>query len=112
MASSQWLGSFFCVIIFALLGFWFSLLASLALPLVLVLGYLIKIKISWRLQWLSAIGLLVGVFPLWASVAWLTSDTTTSLVFSVQIILVPALWLLAAWLQVRFGHRLWAHLRH
>ena len=88
-----------------------SFFVHFALLLVLLGGYLFKIKFPWSWQWLTAIGLMLGVAPLWVAVAVLTSDLATSIIFSLHIIAVPAFWLLGAWLQLRYGHRLWSKLR-
>jgi hypothetical protein len=100
---------FFAISIF--LGLMLSFFVHFAVPLVLLAGYLVKIKFSWSWQWLTAIGLMLGVSPLWVAVALLTSDTTTSIIFSLHIIGVPAAWLLGAWLQMRYGHRWWPRLK-
>lgn len=108
----KWLFSTLFLISFIIGGLWASLLGSFTLFLALIGGCFAKTKLSWCSQFLAALGLLIGVFPLWGAVAVLTSDTTTSIVFSLQIILMPCLWLIGAWLQVRFGHRWLAHLKH
>lgn len=111
MAKVSWLVSVMLFLSFVVLGLFASLLGSITLLLALLAGYCAKIKFSWPWQFWSALGLLLGVMPFWAAIAYLTSDVTTSIIFSLQIIGAPLLWLAGAWLQVRFGHRWWSQLR-
>ncbi len=112
MSQSTWPISLLLFVISVLLGLMLSFFVHFAFLLVLLGGYLVKIKFSWSWQWLTAGGLMLGVAPLWVAVAVITSDFTTSIIFSLHIIGVPAAWLLGAWLQMRYGHRWWPRLKH
>lgn len=83
-------------------GAMISLWGPIALLAIPIAGYFARMIMSRQMHGLVALGLTIGVAPLWGMIIFLTSDYTASIVWLIHIILVPILWLVGAWVNVRW----------
>jgi hypothetical protein len=97
---SRWLWLLGLIVGVIMIGVWASVFGPIILFIIPVVAYVAKMRLSWQFHLLIALGLTIGVIPLWGFMALMAQERVASLVIALNIVAMPAMWVLGGLLQV------------